>query len=381
MDLGRYLVEAHLLEGRSVAELAEAHGVHRSWIYKLLARYSAEGEAGLERRSRRPKSSPTKIRDLYEDEIVAIRKELLDQGFDAGAQTILFHLAKRHERVPSVPTIWRVLRERGFVTPEPHKRPRSSWHRFEADLPNECWQSDITHVLLADGNEVEIANFIDDHSRLCVASVAKRIFTSHDVTAVFGVAAAQWGYPESVLSDNGAVYTASYRGGVGAMEVELLGRGILFKHSTPYHPQTCGKVERFHQTLKKFLERQDPCHDVAELQVHLDRFVAYYNEVRPHRALGRRTPVVAYGARTKARPSREPVDVEGYRIRHDRVDDAGKVTLRYAGHLLHIGVGRPYKRSRVILLVAGKDVRILDDKHRLIRVLTLDPTKKYQPQK
>ena len=201
MDLGRYLVEAHLLEGRPVAELAEAHGVHRSWIYKLLARYRAEGEAGLEPRSRRPQRSPTKIRDLYEDEIVAIRKELSDAGFDAGAQTISFHLAQRHEVVPSVPSVWRVLRERGFVTPEPHKRPRSSWVRFEATLPNECWQSDITHVLLADGTEVEVLNFLDDHARLCPASRAKEIFTSHDVTDVFLDAAAQWGFPESLLSD------------------------------------------------------------------------------------------------------------------------------------------------------------------------------------
>jgi transposase InsO family protein len=380
MDLGRYLVEAHLVEGRPVAELARAHGVHRSWIYKLLARYRAEGPAGLEGRSRRPHSSPTKIRDLYEDEIVALRKELIDAGFDAGAQTISFHLAQRHGTVPSVPSIWRVLRERGFVTPQPHKRPRSSWVRFEATLPNECWQSDITHVLLADGAEVEVVNFIDDHSRLCVASVAKEIFTSPDVVQAFQGAAAQWGYPESVLSDNGAVYTASYKGGVGAMETELLGLGVLFKHSSPYHPETCGKVERFHQTLKKFLERADPPANVAELQLLLDRFVAYYNGVRPHRALGRRTPVQAYGARTKARPSREPVDVEGYRVRHDKVDDSGKVTLRYAGRLYHLGVGRPYKRTPVVLLVAGKAVRILDERHRLIRALTLDPARSYQPQ-
>ena len=306
MDLGRYLVEAHLLEGRPVAELARAHGVHRSWIYKLLARYRAEGEAGLERRSRRPQHSPTKIRDLYEDEIVALRKELTDAGFDAGAQTISFHLAQRHEKVPSVPSIWRVLRERGFVTPEPHKRPRSSSVRFEARLPNECWQSDITHVLLADGTEVEIVNFIDDHSRLCVTSVAKAIFTSPDVVRAFRDAAAQWGFPESVLSDNGAVYTASYKGGVGAMETALLGLGVLFKHSSPYHPQTCGKVERFHQTLKKFLERNDAPQSISELQVLLDRFVVYYNSVRPHRALGRRTPAEAYEARTKARPSPSP---------------------------------------------------------------------------
>ena len=236
MELGRYLVEAHLREGRPVSELAAAHNVHRSWIYKLLARCQAEGEAGLLPRSRRPRTSPTKISDLYEDEIVAIRKQLADAGFDAGAQTIHFHLAQRHASVPSVSSIWRVLRSRGFVTPQPHKRPRSSYVRFEAELPNQCWQSDITHVSLVDGSEVEIINFLDDHSRLCVASVAREIFTSVDVVRVFYDAAARHGFPESVLSDNGAVYTASYRGGTGAMEAELAALGVVFKHSKPYHP-------------------------------------------------------------------------------------------------------------------------------------------------
>jgi transposase len=117
MELGRFLVEAHLREGRSVGELAKAHGVHRSWIYKLLARYNEEGEAGLTARSRRPKTSPTKIYDLFEDEIVAIRKELVDAGFYAGAATIHFHLSQRHARVPSVSSIWRVLRASGLCHP------------------------------------------------------------------------------------------------------------------------------------------------------------------------------------------------------------------------------------------------------------------------
>jgi transposase InsO family protein len=380
MELGRFLVEAHLREGRSVGELAKAHGVHRSWIYKLLARYNEEGEAGLTARSRRPKTSPTKIYDLYEDEIVAIRKELVDEGFDAGAATIHFHLSQRHARVPSVSSIWRVLRARGFVTPQPHKRPRSSYVRFVADLPNEMWQTDITHVYLEGEREVEIINFIDDHSRLCVASVAQEIYTSRDVVRVFHQAADQHGYPESVLSDNGAVYTASYRGGRGAMETELLGLGIVFKHSRPYHPQTNGKVERFHQTMKKYLEAQDQADDIAELQTQLDRFVTYYNEVRPHRALGRKTPRSAFAARTKARPSQAGIDVEGYRVRHDKVDGQGSVTLRYKSRLHHIGVGRPYKRERVILLVAGADVRILNADGKLIRALTIDPNRDYQPQ-
>jgi|SRR5271170_3237655 len=380
MDMGRYLVEAHLLEGRSVSELAQAHGVHRSWLYKLLARYREEGEAGLVARSRRPRSSPTKISDRYEDEIVALRKELTDAGFDAGAGSIHFHLGQRHDVVPSVSSIWRVLRARDFVTPQPHKRPRSSYVRFVADLPNEMWQSDITHVHLADGTKVEILHFIDDHSRLCTASVTMEIFTSRDVVRAFYDAAAEHGFPESVLSDNGAVYTAAYRGGRGAMETELLALGIVFKHSRPYHPQTCGKVERFHQTVKKFLRAQDPAETLDELQSQLDRFVGYYNEVRPHRSLGRKTPRSAFEARTKARPSKVGIDVEGYRVRHDKVDKHGKVTLRYKGRLLHIAIGRPYKGRRVILLVAGRDVRVLTEDGDLLRQLELDPDRTYQAQ-
>jgi transposase len=148
MELGRYLVERHLREHTPEAELAAAHGVHRSWLYKILARHRAEGEAGLEPRSRRPHRSPTRIRHRFDDEIVALRKQLSEAGFDAGAQTIHAHLARRHDAPPSTSTIWRVLNARGFVTPQPHKRPRSSYVRFAAELPNECWQMDVTHLEL-----------------------------------------------------------------------------------------------------------------------------------------------------------------------------------------------------------------------------------------
>src|SRR5438105_3914550 len=140
--MGRYLVEAHLREGRPVAELAGEHGVHPSWIYRLLARYRADGDAGLIPRSRRPKTSPNALSHALENEIVLLRKQLSEDGLDAGAQTIHWHLARRHPNVPSVSSIMRVLRRRGCVTPQPKKRPKSSFIRFEADLPNECWQSD-----------------------------------------------------------------------------------------------------------------------------------------------------------------------------------------------------------------------------------------------
>jgi transposase InsO family protein len=378
MDMGRYLVEAHLSEGRSVAELAAEHGVHRSWIYKLLARYRQEGEAGLVPRSKAPKHSPGQISDLFEDDIVRIRKQLLDGGFDAGAVTIHSHLSRRWSNPPSVSTIWRVLSARGFVKPQPHKRPRSSYVRFVAELPNEMWQTDVTHVYLGDGRQVEILNFIDDHSRVCIASKVFTITTSRDVVRTFTKAASTWGLPTSVLSDNGAIFTASYRNGLAAMESEMLSLGIEFKHSRPYHPQTCGKVERFHQTVKKFLEKQDQAMSTRQLQGQLNRFVKYYNEVRPHRGINRRTPLEAFEARTRAQPRRAGIDTDGYRVRHDKVDDAGSVTLRYQSRLHHIGVGRRFARQRVTLLVAGRDIRILDETNQFIRRLTLDPTRDYQ---
>jgi transposase InsO family protein len=378
MDKGRFLIETHLRTGKSIKALAAAHGVSESWLFKLLRRYRLEGPAGLEPRSRRPKTSPSRIADLYEDEIVRIRKELLEGGFDAGAQTIHFHMSSPGRNVPSVSTIHRVLVARGFVTPEPHKRPKSSWVRFEASFPNECWQADVTHVEVAHGLVFEVLNVIDDHSRLCVASRAFVATRGPDVVRTLHKAAERWGYPERFLSDNGRIFTTPWGQEVGAMEAELLSLGIASRHARPYHPQTCGKVERFHQTLKRFVVKQEPALTKKQLQAQLDRFVASYNEVRPHRALGRHRPLEAFAAREKARPIGALVDATGYRVRHDKVDRSGRVTLRYKGKLHHIGVGNAYAHWRVVLLVAGLDIKILGLDGSPLRHLTLDPSVDYQ---
>jgi transposase InsO family protein len=379
VDKARFLVETHLRTGRPLGELAAAHGVHRSWLYKLLARYRREGEAGLEPRSRRPQRSPARIADRYEDAIVAARKQLTDLGVDAGAATIHAHLSRLGAPAPSVSTIWRVLKAQGFITPEPHKRPRSSWRRFQAELPNECWQADTTHWALADGTPIEVLNIIDDHSRACTASRAFLTTRAPDVVRTMHRAAAIWGYPQAFLSDNGAIFTASARGGTVALETELLGLGIRAKHSRPYHPQTCGKVERFHQTLKKFLAKQEPATTKKQLQTQLDRFAAYYNTVRPHRSIGRRTPAEAHAARAKASPTGTRIDCAGYRVRHDKVSKTGNVTLRYRSRLHHIGLGNAYAGWRVVLLVAGLEVRVLTVDGDQLRRLVLDPTVDYQP--
>ena len=380
MSLARLVVTAVKVEGRTKAEVARDYRVSRRWVHELCRRFEAEGEAGLEPRSRRPRGSPHRTPEALEDEIVALRKELADGGFDAGAHTIAVHLHRRHGTSPSPSTIWRILSRRGFVTPQPQKRPRSSWIRFEADMPNERWQADITHWHLAGGAEVEILNVEDDHSRFLVGSDARVVFKAGDVVASFHAAAATCGFPASLLTDNGAVFTAAPRGGRCAIELECDRLGIRDINSSPYHPQTCGKVERFHQTLKRFLDKQDPARSIAELQSQLDRFRAYYNTVRPHRAIGRRTPAEAFAARPKAAPALPGFTIPSHhRVRRDKVDITGVITLRHDSRLHHIGLGRRLIGTRVLALIDGLHVRVLTEDGELLRDLVLDPTRDYQP--
>src|SRR5207248_446840 len=284
-----------------------------------------------------------------------------------------------HKDIPSLSTIWRVLRREGLVEPQRQKRPRSSLIRFEAQLPNECWQADVTSWRLASGEVVEILDLIDDHSRLHLGCDAYARVKAPDVVQSFQKAAELHGLPQSLLSDNGAVFVGGYRHGKVLLEYELERLHIVFKNSRPYHPQTCGKVERLHQTLKKFLAKQEPAENKKQLQRQLDRFAAYYNDVRPHRGVGRRTPAGVFAAREKAYPTGPRIDTLGYGVRPDKVSSSGNVTLRYRGRMHHIGVGKPYKGWRIILLVAGREIRILTLDGRQLHRLMLDPSKDYQP--
>jgi transposase InsO family protein len=170
------------------------------------------------------------VTPAIEEQIVALRKELADLGVDAGAHTIHYHLRRQHRRnkraVPAVATIWRVLSRRGFVVPQPHKRPKSSWRRFAAELPNECWQAEVTHWALADGSEVEILNIIDDHSRLLVASGAFATTKAADVVGTFHLAASELGFPASMLTDNGAIFSNTARGPAPSSRSARLGHRL-----------------------------------------------------------------------------------------------------------------------------------------------------------
>ncbi len=377
MDLGRFLVDAVVLGGASPTRLARSHPISKSWLFRLLARYRAGGYPALEPRSRRPKSSPRQTSPEIQRAIVEVRQQLVDGGLDAGAQTIAHHLRLRFGTTPSRATIWRILKANGLITPQPHKRPKSSWIRFQAELPNEMWQADSTYWRLGDGSDLEILNLLDDHSRFCLASVALRTVKAPDVLETFYLAAESYGYPAKFLSDNAAVFSGKSRRGRVVLESELDRLGIESKHSSPYHPQTCGKVERFHQTLKRYLQRQAPAENLGHLQLQLDSFRLYYNQQRPHRSVEGRTPFQAFQARLKAHPSLPTPPVQ-YRVRRDRLDAGGRVTVRYMGRLRHLYVSYKHKRHPVTLLIAGLHLSVVGEDGAILRELTLDPSRDYQ---
>ena len=381
----RLVITAIEIEGRTVADVIAAYGVSKSWTYELLTRYRTEGEAAFEPRSRRPETSPTAISEHTIELIVELRKTLTEVGLDAGPDTIAWHLEHHHQTKISTATVSRTLTRQGLVEPSPKKRPKSSYIRFQAAMPNETWQSDFTHYRLASGVDTEIITWLDDHSRYALHVSAHHRVSGPIVLATFRESAGQHGYPASVLTDNGMVYTTRFSGGRGGrngLETELRRLDIIQKNSRPNHPTTCGKVERFQQTMKKWLTAQpiQPT-TIADLQGLLDRFVDAYNHQRPHRSLPHRaTPATSYNARPKATPAADRGNDVHYRVLHDIVDKDGKLSLRANGRMHHIGVGRPHARTPVIKLVDDLNIRIVNAATgELIRELTLDPSRDYQP--
>jgi transposase InsO family protein len=353
-------------------------------VSRLVARYRAEGESAFEPRSRRPKTSPAAISDATAELITGLRKDLAGQGLDAGPDTICWHLRHHHHVKVAAATVSRYLARGGLVVPEPRKRPKSSYIRFAAELPNQCWQSDYTHYPLAGGTGTEILTWLDDHSRYALSVTAHQPVTGPVVLAAFRAAVAAHGAPASTLTDNGMVFTtrlAGGRGGRNGFEHELRRLGVRQKNGKPNHPQTQGKVERFQQTLKKWLAARHPQPaTTGELQALPDAFTGYYNTRRPHRSLPhRQTPAAAYAAGPKAAPGDQAADTCD-RVRADIIGKTGTITLRHAGRLYHIGVGRTHAGTHVLLLVHDLDIRIVDAATgELLRQLTLNPDRNYQP--
>lgn len=370
------LLVATLPDDTKLAPWCRKLGISRQTAYKWRARYRAEGVAGLEDRSRAPKRPAGRVDASVEDAVVAARKQLGEEGLDVGPASIHDRLLARGLPAPSEATIWRIAVRRGQVNPQPAKRPKVSYRRFERSRPNECWQGDDTHYPLASGQEVRIINLIDDHSRLNVDSLAVAVCTSARVWEAFTRAASRHGLPAEFLDDNGRAYV-SLRGEQPVLfQAHLARLGVRQIRARAYHPQTCGKVERFHQTQRRWLSARPVAATLAELQALLDEFRSIYNYSRPHRALGRRTPATAWAAQPPAAPptrADEPPVLFGASL----VNATG--TISTSGRQI-IGLGTEWAYHHVTVVRRGQ-MAIIIDTHtgEIIRELTVDPNRRYQP--
>jgi transposase InsO family protein len=363
MTVRRLVVDVDT-HGLNVTSFCAQHGISTWLFWDLRRRFALEGEAALEPKSRAPRVVANKTPAAIEDAIVAKRKELVDAGLDAGAETIAYHL-RDLVGVPSPSTIWRMLRARGFITPEPAKAPKRSRRRFCAERANECWQLDDTTWELACGTEVKILNVIDDHSRLLVASTAMASCTGAAALGALAGAAAALGWPERMLSDNAKAFRNVLAEALAAM-------GVAAGHSRPYHPQTNGKVERFHQTLKRWLARQPGADSIEELGAQLDMFRHLYNHQRPHRSLGRRFPAEVWAQAPKSGPADRalgaPTTIHRGVVRGGRLD---------AGRRYLISLGAAYTGREALAVITGASCHVFVE-GKLVRELTLDPTTKRQ---
>lgn len=356
MSKSRVIVLSVVHQGLTKAQAAALYGVSWRWVHTLVTRYHEGGLEAVDPRSSRPANSPHEMSAQVRQHIVALRRDLVSQGLDAGPITIAWHLELWGFSAPSTSSIRRVLVSEALVTPEPKKRPKSSLRRFEAAQPNETWQSDFTHWRLADNTDVEIINWLDDHSRFLLSMVVFSRVNGPIVVETFFDCVEKYGAPASTLTDNGVVYTTRLLGSRNAFEHVLAQLGVKQKNGKPNHPQTQGKIERFHQTLKKWLREQPSPQTLEELQEQLDRFREIYNEHRPHKALQRRTPGTSYRATAKATSGSALLNE--YRVRYDTVDRFGKITLRHAAIVHHLGIGREHARAKVLILVDETTVTV-----------------------
>jgi transposase InsO family protein len=360
MSRARVAVLQVVSQQLSVTQAAAEYGFSRRHLHRLLARYREGGLEGLEPRSRRPRTTPIATSEVVRARVIELRAQLTADGLDAGPQTIAWHLGQEGHKPPAPATISRILKAAGLITPQPRKRPRSSYLRFEMAQPNEMWQSDFIHWRLLDGTDVEVLNWLDDHSRYLLSCTAHAPVTGDDVVGVFLGLIEQYGPPAATLTDNGSVYTSRFTGGRNAFEYVLALLGIRQKNGSPGHPQTQGKTERVHQTLQRWLAARPAARTIAELQQQLDQFRDHYNERRPHRALNRRTPGQAYRATPKAAPASNGHAPGHYRLRYDRLDPKGKMTLRRAGRMHHLHTGTAHAGTRVLAFADDHHVTVAD---------------------
>lgn len=358
----------------NVSAVCRELAISRKHYYTLRRRFLDGGvEAIVAGRSRRPRNSPGLVAAAVEDEIVRWRKQLEDSGLDAGAQSIRHRLRRQGvSPLPATSTIHRALRRRDLVVDQPQKRPKAADRRFAYPDPNACWQIDGTEWVLASGAKVCIIKVIDDHSRVALAMrVSADPENLQDAWAALQAAIDRYGVPVRVLSDRGGALNGHPQR-QSEFRRRLRRRGILPVSSRGYHPQTCGKTERSHQTMQKWLRARPAAGTVEELQQLLDTFIEIFNHDRPHQAHDGQTPMSVYTSKAKAVPSGIIIDTQP-NVTHVKVSSRGEVcTGRHS-----IQLGRRWAGAKVTIIREDLNVTVMTNTE-VIRKLVINPDIRYQ---
>jgi transposase InsO family protein len=366
----------------AVTRFCREYEVSRSWFYQVRARVAAEGIDGLQRRPRRLDRSPLAVPIEIEEIAIRLRKELAEDGCDHGPVTVRDRLLKLGIAAPAPATLARIFTRRGMVVPQPHKRPRSSYRRFQAALVHELWQLDAFDWPLLDGSPAVVFQLEDDHSRCLVASRTATGETSEDAIAVFDAGVAAYQVPCRLLTDNHVSLNPTRRGVVGRLVCHVEKLGVTPITGRPHHPQTQGKDERLHATTLKWLQARPRAATLTELQTQLDQFDHYYNQVRGHQALARdsagllRTPAQAVAEDPAAIPPEQPTPQATAVVhrqpplttRSTLVDGKGKINV--ARKKIQVGGQRRGQTVRVI--INGSVITIIDASGQLIRTVTIN---------
>lgn len=362
--------------GETVAEVCARHGISRASFYRYRRRYREEGVAGLEPRSRRPRSSPAQIEPSLEARIAELRRRHPRWG----ARRIQAELRRAGIEPPAVATIHRALRRNHLVAPQPARRPKAT-RRFEREVANDLWQIDGTQLKLAGGEPAWVVDCLDDHARFLLGAIARERPTGEAAWDCFVAASAAYGLPRQLLSDNHSSFTGRLLGVTVEFERRLAEAGVELINAAPAHPQTLGKLERFHRTLKEWLADEGPALDLEHLQLLLDRFRSHYNEERPHQGIGNQTPAERY---LPAPMTGTPLD-ELAPTEHEKTHTYPpySITRRVWANgvvgyqRLAINVGRRYRGATVRIVEVGKLVHVYLGED-LIHIAALDRGRRYQ---
>lgn len=351
--------------------------VARQTFYKYVRRFRAEGVDGFYPRSRRPHTSAGRLPAVAEDVLVEVRKREHGAGWDYGADAVLMQLAANpglwpvDRPLPARSTVNRVFADRGQLVRVPQRAPRRVSRRFQRDKVNDLWQYDGFEWRLGDGKTVVVLHLNDDCSRLDLALQVARSENSSQVWEAFCLAVDRYGLPSAVLTDNGVAFSGRRRGRTAAFEANLADLAVRAITSRINHPQTCGKNERAHQRVLKWLRRQPSAADAAELQAQLEVYRNAYNN-RPNRVLAGLTPQQRYDLGPISSP--DPAPLPPLILTRNPVSDAGSIGVDKT----RIGIGRRYAGATAVVFRRGDQVSVFVDDD-LVRAVVLDHSRRYQP--